>query len=232
MAQQFNSLNEEKTQLQTEIKEIRAQLNIKDKSIQEQQAEIIELQNSEADVRGQLARLGTGLKQATQINEMLQNEIKARREQMLRLQVRNIELADALRDKTTESNTLLAQVRLNKEQISNLQKTNEDLENRSGNGRRSADPPRAALMPKVVSKTVIRGRVTDVKKQDDSLYVAVNVGAEDKVKAGMLFMIHDGDRYIGDVLITKVDSNSAAGRVTIERGKIERNMEVRTGRGF
>ncbi len=148
------------------------------------------------------------------------------------LQVRNIELADSLRDKSTESDTLLAQVRLAKEQISALHKQNEELESRSGLMLQSEDPSLQELMPTVVSRKPIRGRVTGVKQQDDHLYVAINVGAEDDVKAGMLFMVHEGDNYVGDVLITKVDSNSAAGRVTIRRGSIERNMEVRTGQGF
>ncbi len=232
LATTLQSLNEKISQLQNENKALLAQISVKDTRIQEQQARVIELQSSEADVRSELARLGTGLKQASQINEMLQTEIKARRDQQLRLEIRSIELADSLRDKSTESDTLLAQVRLAKEQISALHKQNEELESRSGNMLQSEDPGLQELMPTVVARTPILGRVTGVKQQDDHLYVAINVGAEDQVKAGMLFMIHSGDAYVGDVLITKVDSNSAAGRVTIRRGTIERNMEVRTGAAF
>ncbi len=80
----LQSLNEKISNLQNDSKALLAQISVKDTRIQEQQARVIELQSSEADVRSELARLGTGLKQATQINEMLQTEIKAlRRDQML-----------------------------------------------------------------------------------------------------------------------------------------------------
>ncbi|QNN25289.1 hypothetical protein HED60_24405 [Planctomycetales bacterium ZRK34] len=219
-----------------EIARLQAELNSRDTQIQGLQAQVIQLQNANADVRGQLARLSTGLDQATQINAMLQEEIKDRRDKMLTLQTRGIELTESLRDRTTQVDTLVRQVRLLKEQQEDLTTQNETLVAKVESLAQYADKAPATaggldmkVGPGSPSSTTIRGMITDVKQIGDDQFIAINVGANDKVAEGMKFMIHQGDTYLGDAVITQVDLNSAAGRVTLKRGEISPNSEVLAG---
>jgi len=236
LAQDIQKKNEMIKTYEDQVARLQAEVNNRDTQIQNLQAQVISLQNANSDVRGQLARLSTGLEQATQINEMLQSEVKNRREKMLTLQTQNIELTESLRDRTTQVDTLVRQVRLLKEQQEDLATQNERLSTTVASLQQYAD--KAEDLPgKLKSKldtgvrppVTIRGVVTDVKQIGDDQFVALNVGANDKVAEGMKFMIHRGDQYLGDVVVTQVDLNTSAGRVTLKKGEITANAEVMAG---
>lgn len=82
--------------------------------------------------------------------------------------------------------------------------------------------------------TPIRGLVTSVDElAGGETLVAINVGSNDEVKAGMNFIIHRGGEYIATMEVIKVDPQRAAGRVTLKEGPIEPNLQVTTPlRGF
>ncbi|MBI1368909.1 MAG: hypothetical protein GC162_09685 [Planctomycetes bacterium] len=218
-----------------EVARLQAEINSRDTNLQNLQANIITLENANADVRGQLARLSTGLDQATQINGMLQDEIKDRREAMLRLQTRNIELSDNLRDRTTQVDTLVRQVKLLKEQQTDLAGQNEKLVAKV-DAIQTSMPAKSGTSPLDIIKNPgtnpnvpIHGLVTDVRQIGDDQFVAINVGLNDKVTEGMKFMVYKGDTFLANLIITQVDLNSAAGRVTLKRGDIQANNEVLAG---
>ena len=56
----------------------------------------------------------------------------------------------------------------------------------------------------------IRGRITEVNGPRAS----ISVGSADGVEVGMVFVIFRGSDYVGDVEITDVEPNLAAGRIT------------------
>ena len=62
-----------------------------------------------------------------------------------------------------------------------------------------------------VAARAIRGHVTDVGGK----VVTVSVGSADGVKMGMVFVIHRGDQYVGDLTVTMVDPNQCAGRISL-----------------
>jgi hypothetical protein len=62
--------------------------------------------------------------------------------------------------------------------------------------------------------TPIRGRIVEVGGER----AAISVGSSDGVEAGMVFVIYRGGEYIGDLKITDVEPNLAAGRITLTRG--------------
>jgi predicted nucleic acid-binding Zn-ribbon protein len=220
---EIDKLKQESTALQSQI-------NTKDGKLQEQQSQIITLQNADADVRGQLAGLRVALQQSQQILGVVETEVKQRRDDMLKLQTRNVELNDALREKITESETLTRQVRLFKEQIADLEGQNEKMSTKldslpGGKTAASAD----TVAPFDHPGAAIRGTVTDVKQIGDETFIAMNVGSNDGVRPGMKFVVHMGDKYLGDAVIMQVDLNSAAGRITLKRGEITPKAEVMTG---
>jgi predicted nucleic acid-binding Zn-ribbon protein len=222
----INTLNETIRQRDDQIARLQASVNTKDTEIQNLQAEVIQLQNANQDVRAQLARLSTGLQQQTQINGMLQDEIKDRREKMLVLQTRNVELNDKVRELLTTVDTLTSQVRLQKEQYADLRSQNEELERKlEAAGPKVAQSQGVAFDPKVA----IRGLVTDVRPVGDDTLIALNVGSNDGVRENMRFMLHRGDKFLGNAVIVKLDTNSCAARVTLKRGEISANDEALAG---
>ncbi len=62
--------------------------------------------------------------------------------------------------------------------------------------------------------TPIRGRIVEIGGER----AAISVGSSDGVEAGMVFVIYRGGEYIGDLKITDVEPNLAAGRITLTRG--------------
>lgn len=224
----MQALNTEISNRDEQLQALGAQISQKDIKLGDQQAQIIQLQNLNADVRQQLATLASASDQNAKLLEVASSEVTDRREKMLRLQQKNIEVADALRSKIVESETLDRQVRLLKEQQTDLLKQNENLEQRATTG---TAPGTAAGAPSVgfESSTAIRGVVTDIQKINDETFVAINVGSNDKVQTGTRFMIHRGNEFLGSAVIMKVDLNSSAGRVTLQRGEISRDDEALSG---
>lgn len=237
LAAKIQSFEQQRSNLQDQISRLQSQLNERNSTIENQQGQLIELQNANEDVRGQLAQLSTGLKQATQINSMLQEEVRTRREQMLELQTRNVELNDKLRETKTQVETLTRQVRLLKEKNQDLASRNEELTDKLESARVAAGPGegkgpmRLAGTAEFEPETAIRGSVTDVRKAGEETFIALNIGGNDNVEQGMRFMIHRGDRFLGNAVVTKVDANSAAARVTLQRGEITTDAEVLAGGG-
>jgi hypothetical protein len=220
--------------LNATIARLEGEVQKRDKDIQDAQGQLIALQNANADVRAELGRLSAGLQQQTQINGMLQEEIKTRRENSLKLETRAIELSEQLRDKTTQADTLIREVRLIKEQMADLEAQNREMANQvqSGGAKPGSSPSMATtggVNAGFNASVAVRGLVTDVQKIGDQTFVAINVGSNDQVCEGMRFMVHKGDQFLGNVVITKVDLNSAAGRVTLAKGDIKANDEVLSG---
>ncbi len=219
-------------QKEAEIARLQQMISDKDKSLASGQAEVIALQNANTDVRAQLDKLTSAEKLHAEINKMLQEEIKTRRDESLTLVQRNVELTEKLNEETTESEAMQRQVRLFKEQIADLERQNQELA--SAGGAPTAAPGQAAptsdLTKGFSPEFPIRGMVADVQTIGDEVFIAINVGSNDGVKEGMKFMIHKGDEYLGDAIIMQVDLNSAAGRVTLQRGTITANeAEVLAG---
>lgn len=64
-----------------------------------------------------------------------------------------------------------------------------------------------------VAPTAIRGKVLEVSGD----IVTVSVGAADGVKKDMVFVIHRGGEYVGDLQISLVDPEQSAGRLVRSR---------------
>lgn len=228
------------SELQNQLAALDNSLRERTGQLQEAQQQLVAANNAGADVRSQLASLTNGLNQATTINAALQDELKERREAMLKLQTRSIELSEQVREKSTQAETLLREVRVIKEQMSDLENQNKEIAAKLQQAGSKPEGTTAQSAPAGVidmtkggsgfdSRVIIRGLITHVQKLGDDMYVAVNVGTNDQVKEGMRFIVHKGDQFLGDLIITKVDLNSAAGRITLQKADIAPNAEVLAG---
>ena len=165
----------------------------------------------------QLQQVSAGFEQQSAIIATMRSELDKARTDTLRNQKRNTELTDQNQTLSTELETAVEQVRLLKEKLA-------DLENQLTRG--GAVASRNEAVGPTAGSVNVRGVVTGVQTVADDVFVSVNVGSNDRVAEGMEFMIHDGGNFIGTLVISQVDLNSSAGRVTLATGEIRPNLQV------
>ena len=225
--QQIDSVRQTADRLRAQISDQQRTISSLERNVNERERTIAQLRNDNADVRSQLARFSSGLEQAAQINAMLQDEVRTRREGEVRLQTQAIELSDRLQQQETQVSTLERQVRLMREHNEDLSRENEQLMARVETFARP--DVEEALDGGFDPENVIRARVTQVQQIGDQSWVALNVGSNDGVREGMRFTIHTGERYFADVVIMQVDETTSAGHVILQRREIEDAAEATAG---
>lgn len=171
------------------------------------------------------------------MNIALKTELDGRRTEMVKLQTRLIELGETNTVLSSKLETFERQVRRFSEQMAMLEDDNRKLEEiirkvpqdvlRVATGG-TPDDPTKQLDP-IEAAVRINGLVTDVRKIDSTTFVEVNVGKQDGLSENMKFLVHRGDQFIGTLVITNVDLKSAAGRMRILQGDVNKGDAVFTG---
>ncbi|MHB1157479.1 MAG: hypothetical protein ACYC26_11665 [Phycisphaerales bacterium] len=211
-------VNTEKANLEGQIQNITGKFNA-------EQVAKINAENELATKNAQISQLTSGQEQAGKIIADQAKQLDELQNKFMTTEKRFVEVSNVLEEKTTTLATLTEQVRLIQEQLKDAQdelakRQTQQVTATTATGNAAA--PIAAPLPAVT----IRGQITAVEAVGDQTFVAINVGRQDNVAEGMHFIIHKGDQYLGSVTITKVDLNSAAGRVTLQRGDIAKNLDV------
>jgi hypothetical protein len=161
-----------------------------------------------------------------QASEAARDEYRKQRDDLERrnieLERRNVDLSDRVNELSARVAVLLEEKRQFEQQINLLQQEKDRLSRSSATPARplAFEAPAGAAMAGVealapVARSAIRGRVLEVS---DSL-VTLSVGSADGVTADMVFVIHRGTDYIGDVRINLVEPNRSAGRLVLHSGQ-------------
>ncbi len=198
----------------TQIGDLEGQLTKKSGEVSEAKAQLAKL---EADASHAEA-MNRGLLNQLQSAENARAEYRKQRDELekrnLDIERRNIDLSDRVNELTAQIAVLLEEKRQYEQQMNILSSENEKLSRAARKpavGAAFEAPSGAALAGgeaiTPVSAVAVRGQVVEVA---DKL-VTVSVGAADGVKKGMLFVVHRGDEYIGDVQISLVEPNRSAG---------------------
>lgn len=188
-----------------------------------------EKSGAEAINRGLLAQL--------QIAESGRAEYQKQRDAIeqrnIELERRNIDLNDRVNELTSGMTVLAEQKRQYEQQINILRTENEKLAQRtrtmaSGG---SMERPEGIALPGAravnpVPARAIRGKILEVAGD----LVTISVGSADGVKKDMVFVIHRRGEYIGDLKVSMVDHNQAAGRIVRSSGTASANDEVTDAR--
>ncbi len=224
--------SEKVTLLKSQAENLITQINLLTQQLAESEAraqsESAKLSKFESD----WSRLSAANQQYAQITKELQAELKQRREQVIDLQTKSIQLADRNNEMESQLEALTRQVRRVHEKMTNLQEQNADLE------RRMAQLPpqwQAKLLSEetqvtpFVPETPIRGQITRVEQLDDEVFVQVNVGSNDGVATNMKFLVHRGSQFLGSLIITTVDEQTAAGRMQLLQGNVAVGDLILTG---
>lgn len=195
------------------------------------EAEVEKARHSANGFQAQLAKtesdkssadaMNRGLMAQLQLVQASSDEYREQRTNLERraidVQRRNIDLNDRVNELTEHVDVLLEQRRHFEQQINILRNENDRMaRGRSAYGSQTFEDPAGAAISNVVALApvaarAIRGHVTEVGGN----FVTVSVGSADGVKMGMIFVIHRGDQYVGDLTVTVVDPNQCAGRLTL-----------------
>lgn len=233
---------------QNESKFFRDMANLKQKledDIAAQTSRLAEVNaelNQERSKNGQatadLARLSLAEQAHAEITKSLQAELTLRRDELLQVQ-------DDRAKKSAENDRLTSDLDAAKRQLARNQENITVLEEKT-----AKLETLWARVPLEVQKSItgtdataeggtpyepsspIRGQVTKVQKVDDSTFVQINVGSTDGVAPNMKFYVHRTGQFLGTMVITNVDTKSAAGRVQLSQGAIAKGDMVLTGGGY
>ena len=153
-----------------------------------------------------------------QASESAREEYRTQRSELekrnIELETRNVDLSDRVNELTARVAVMMEEKRQFEQQINILKGQNERLSRGGAGGSPVLESPSGAALPGVQAVnppfgSSIRGSVVAV---DDKL-VTLSVGSADGVKPEMLFVLHRGGEYVGDVRVTVVDPEQSAGRV-------------------
>lgn len=165
--------------------------------------------NSEAMNRGILAQLESC--------SAGRDEYRAQRDRLehnaIDLERRNMDMNDRVNEQTAQIAVLLEQTRHFEQQIHILQQDSGRVSRGPGGGRLAMEAPAGMALPDITALTPaaitpIRGHVVEVSGS----IVTLSVGSADGVKKDMVFVVHRGEKYLGDLKIEVVNANQAAGR--------------------
>lgn len=212
---QINELQNQIAQSSTRIADLRSQL-----ATARQEKDAIE---------AQISRLAAAAETNSNIIKVQGEEVTRRRDESLQLSARNIEIEDQLRDTLANLDNALDAQRIQQEQIARLQEQISEgglTARMLGSGNESTSNENA----QPIKSPLLTGRVMSVESgADGTRYVEVNLGSRDGVQENMSFLISRGGRFLGKLIITKVELNRAVGYVDLEQGSISINDEVRGG---
>ncbi|MCO6439430.1 MAG: hypothetical protein J5J06_20260 [Phycisphaerae bacterium] len=208
-----------------------------EKSVREKEIALAQLQldvDRVAAEKSSAEALNRGLVAQLQAAETTRSEYRKQRdeleEQTIELNRRNVDLNERVNELTARIAVLAEQRRQFEQQINLLKQQNEALARSTGAtpiGRSMEEPQGAALTGVSAvappAQTAIRGKVVDIAGD----VVTLSVGSSDGVQPGMVFVVHRGDEYVGDLRIDLVDPERCAGR-TLAGGGIARVGDLAT----
>jgi len=220
-ASQVRELRSEKNQLNSQINNLLSQLA----SVS---AELEDAKSANTAAKADVSRLVATNAQYAEIVEGLQDQRDELLAANLTKDTQLIERADRNNVLESQKGTLERRVRLLQEDLTAAQETAASLEAKLSTVA-VADAGAAGEPAPFVSGVPINGVVTDVSSAGGERFLQINVGTNDGVATNMKFMVHRGGEYLGSLIITRVDSNAAAGRVELAQGDINVNDKVLSG---
>jgi hypothetical protein len=145
----------------------------------------------------------------------------------------NIDLTDRVKELTVQVESARTQIRALTQQLAHVDRVGSVGQVPGGEGIVEAGVPSVEPLTSPALATPIRGEVTSV----DGARAQISVGSADGVTPGMNFLIYrrgSGSRpqYLGNLKVTVVDSNNAAGEIEQSEGDIRSGDSVRDEASF
>lgn len=166
--------------------------------------------------------LAAEVKVAQEAASQARSQRTALEERNIELEKRTLDLNEALNEKIASIMVLEQQAR-QQEQALNILKEERDKMMRRLNLRASGVEDSTVTLPSdrvrplgPARVAAIRGRISEVGRD----FATISVGSSDGVEVGMVFIIYNQNGYLGDLTVSEVTPNEAAGRLKNVTGAI------------
>lgn len=187
-------------------------------------AEMAQANRKNESLGADIAKLGASL-------ELLEKGWGQARDQRSNIEKQLIDLQTRNQDLSLRNDELIAQNLVMGEQVRQLKQQNYTLRDQvakgAGGGRPMAVGPGLDGITEATpaSITPIRGSILEFKGG----VASIDLGTADGVAEGMNFIIHRaGGSYLGELVVSDVEPNQAAGRVTLQQGIVLRSGDLVT----
>lgn len=180
---------------------------------------------SVASLSAEVTALRTAMDQNAAILKDTLNELDRKRQSLVQEQGKNVDLTARNNELRGQIQALEQQVRYVNEQLASIEAEKTRLEQfvrtlpQEHRQRLASGQVDTGSAP-VIAEAAIRGQITQVKQVGGKMMVQVNIGKADRVQPNMKFLIHRGEKFMGNLMIISVDDRAAAGQVELPQGAI------------
>lgn len=182
-------------------------------------------------IHADVSRMIAANEQHAEMNMALSSELTQRRNAMIDLQTKMIELTDRGTELEGQLATADRQVRSFQEQMIEREEELQDL-----NDRIAKLPPdvRSRIYSGEVSEEFepqpkLAGRIVNLNAIGDQTFAEIDIGQNDMVKENMKFLVHRENQFLANLVITELDAQYSAGRLTLVEGPVQVGDMVLTG---
>lgn len=223
-----NTIVELNTTLAKGDLQLRAEKNDAERNALALQARINELSTRNQGFESRLAEISSTMAEQAELIDTYAQRLDERQGRIANLQVTVVEQSRELASLQTERDVLSRTVRLLQEQMVDITAQYDDLNERYRLlvDTRAAESD-APIAP--VPSVAIRGSIVEVREAGGQIFIAMNVGSNDRVMEGMEFIVHSGDVFLGNAVISMVDRNTASGVMTLVNGDVKVGSQVLAG---
>jgi len=213
-----------------------SEVNDGEVKLRESQAQLDTMRADNARLKSEFSRLTAANQQQVQIMESLQVETRDRRAEQQDQNVRMIQLTDRNNDLQSQLDALTANLRRTREQLAEIQQQKAELEDTFAklppdirSSVLAADDQITDQPFEAAADSLIRGQIARITMLDGEVLAKVNVGTVDGVTVNMKFLVYRDGRYLGNLIVTNVDDQAAAGRIELAQGEIRPGDGILSG---
>lgn len=225
-------------QAQAELSSARSDLTKMQTSLAAAEARAQEEASGKAKLEGSVSRLAAHADVLSKQLAAAQDELGRRRTEVVDSESKAIKLADRNNELNSQLEALARQVRLLSQQMVTLQEDKGRLEQlwlqvpdqiRNSVLGQGGSTAAAVVVPNVPTGKVLSGSIDMVQQFDGATWVQISLGKNDGVQPQMEFRVHRGDQFLGKLVIWSADETSAAGKIELQQGAIQKGDRVQTG---
>ena len=218
-------LNQRVTELTKEMNQLREQAAQAGSNVLQGEREL-------AQLKAELSRLSAAAVQDADLLTLTTTDLKGTRQQLVDAQTKLVQLGDRNNELESQRDSLNRQVRRIGEQMVSLEQDNISLRDSLAKVppqyRSDLSTGDTAQTP-IESNVAIAGTITLVDNAAGAQLVQIDVGTKDGVEENMKFLVHRNDTYVGTLVVDRVESAIAAGRMTLSKGQVVAGDQIYTG---
>jgi len=218
LTQRVVNMTKDMTDLRNQADEAKKSVLLSDRKLQQLEAE--------------LSRLSAAAVQDANLLTITTADLKQTRQNLVDAQTKLVQLGDRNNELESQRDSLTRQVRRLGEKMVSLEQGNVELRGllaKVPEQYRQAISTGEAAAPAYEAATPIAGTITDVQVAAGTQLVQVDIGTKDGVEANMKFLVHSEGQYVGTLVVDRVESAIAAGRITLYKRDIRSGDQVYTG---